>query len=579
MFCIVQRETIGILRQRRSLFQLGIGLLILSCVFVVAWVGFKHDGAGFRPPDMGRRIFVPIVSLQLIFLFGLGRVTSGAISEERERETWDLLMTTPLGPWRILLGKLLSSLLFILLLYIALLPILALCFLLGGLSPRELIGTYTILGCTAVLVAMLGLFCSSFVRQGVNAARLTVLLLILYFFCLPFARILLASWIVIGRIQKPGVEILFSPVYSLTCLLMRDFSRDILAPVWIQTNPHIFFLLVTMPICFILFALVAFRVRVLESTMPVNASSKRRFWKPLASHVSQEGIADGKNPIWAKEKIVQNARRFDRPVVIRALLLIMGVVFATIICVVNRPPRLPDILVGSAIATFVVMCLTSISAPAASVAGEHDRKTWDLLRVSTLSSTSILSGKALAALENLFWLGVFFFTGICGGQLLAPSIGRMASVRGFTYKISDLWSFDQVYFLAYFLLLAVSTLVFYARAGIYFSARVKNSARAGSQTFGLVLLHTLGGIIFIPLVRIALYLMFRNTATDSWAQQKLPFFFVSLTPIGLLVEGAQKSGLPGEGWIVRVLIHSVVLFIISGFLFRAACRRIDRQEE
>jgi len=63
-------------------------------------------------------------------------LTSGAISGERERQTLDVLLVTPLSPGEIVVSKLLATSAFITLLVVATLPLYILAFSYGG-SPWQ----------------------------------------------------------------------------------------------------------------------------------------------------------------------------------------------------------------------------------------------------------------------------------------------------------------------------------------------------------------------------------------------------------------------------------------------------------
>ena len=59
---------------------------------------------------------------------------AGSITGEKERKTYELLLASPLRPSTILVGKLLSSLSYLVILIISSLPLMILCYLLGGLA-------------------------------------------------------------------------------------------------------------------------------------------------------------------------------------------------------------------------------------------------------------------------------------------------------------------------------------------------------------------------------------------------------------------------------------------------------------
>ena len=65
-------------------------------------------------------------------------VRRGSITGEKERKTYEMLLASPLRPGTILVGKLLSSLSYLVILIISSLPLMILCYLLGGLLLSEI---------------------------------------------------------------------------------------------------------------------------------------------------------------------------------------------------------------------------------------------------------------------------------------------------------------------------------------------------------------------------------------------------------------------------------------------------------
>ena len=70
---------------------------------------------------------------------------AGSITGEKERKTYELLLASPLRPGTILVGKLLSSLSYLVILIVSSLPLMILCYLLGGLLLSEITRSYLVL--------------------------------------------------------------------------------------------------------------------------------------------------------------------------------------------------------------------------------------------------------------------------------------------------------------------------------------------------------------------------------------------------------------------------------------------------
>jgi ABC-type transport system involved in multi-copper enzyme maturation permease subunit len=142
--------------------------VILRWVYVAASTNNPFNGG----PDLlssataGRAIFQWLLFFMLLLVcFIVPGLTAGAISGERERQTLVALQLTLLRPRSIVLGKLLASLAFVVLLIVASLPLVTVPFLVGGVSMPEVVkGLFMVLA-TAVTLACLTLACSALLRR------------------------------------------------------------------------------------------------------------------------------------------------------------------------------------------------------------------------------------------------------------------------------------------------------------------------------------------------------------------------------------------------------------------------------
>jgi ABC-2 type transport system permease protein len=116
--------------------------------------------------EIGRALFFTIATVALIEVCLITPVlTSGSIAGEKERQTYDLLVASLLTPWQIVWGKLASSLAFALLLIVAVVPVMSLAFLFGGVGLTEVLIAIVGLVTTAILYAAIGLFWSALMRR------------------------------------------------------------------------------------------------------------------------------------------------------------------------------------------------------------------------------------------------------------------------------------------------------------------------------------------------------------------------------------------------------------------------------
>jgi len=128
---------------------------------------------------VGHDLFLTLSGLQIVaWMLIAPALTATGIAGERERGLLDMLQLTPLSPARICGGKLGSSLLLVLLLMFAPLPVTSLCFLLGGVSPGEFGIALALQTATIASGMCLGLWASSRSRRAINAMTSTFALVI-----------------------------------------------------------------------------------------------------------------------------------------------------------------------------------------------------------------------------------------------------------------------------------------------------------------------------------------------------------------------------------------------------------------
>ena len=172
---VIIKELRGRMRGRRAfifltLYLVVIGLFISTIYSVVAaQAGLVQADPSFRQ-TLGKIIFSSVVLFEFLMIGFIGpALTAGAITSERERQTFDLLRTTLLSARSLVYGKLGSACMYLLLLILTALPIEALAFLLGGVGLEELLVSSLILVVNTVFFCTLGLFCSSFSKRTLTA--------------------------------------------------------------------------------------------------------------------------------------------------------------------------------------------------------------------------------------------------------------------------------------------------------------------------------------------------------------------------------------------------------------------------
>lgn len=133
-------------------------LAVLIVVLLWSLLLNASPGSGGAPSyrelaEAGASSFTMIAYLQIALICILAPVfMAGAIAQESNPKTWDILLTTPLSAAQIVLGNLLGRLLFVLALLLASLPLFATTQYFGGVPASSIFASYLIAGCAALLV-------------------------------------------------------------------------------------------------------------------------------------------------------------------------------------------------------------------------------------------------------------------------------------------------------------------------------------------------------------------------------------------------------------------------------------------
>jgi ABC-type transport system involved in multi-copper enzyme maturation permease subunit len=141
---------------------------------------------------LGRAVFVGVAGMAFIYcLFGGILRTADAIAEEKRENTLGLLFLTDLKVGDVLSGKLLASTATLFFGLLAILPLLAIPVLLGGVSSRDLIRMSLCLINSLFFSISVGFLISTFFRQGWVAISAALATMLAYVFVLPIIASLL----------------------------------------------------------------------------------------------------------------------------------------------------------------------------------------------------------------------------------------------------------------------------------------------------------------------------------------------------------------------------------------------------
>ncbi len=140
-----------------------IGLIIL---FIAVWMSAEGT-AQTQPELVGTVIYWVFFGVQSgLLLIVTPAFCCTTITEERERRTFDLLVTSSLSAGEIVWGKLVASLSYIVVYLLSTMPLVFISFLYGGISPLMLVVCYALLFVQGLVVTVFSIFCSSLVKSS-----------------------------------------------------------------------------------------------------------------------------------------------------------------------------------------------------------------------------------------------------------------------------------------------------------------------------------------------------------------------------------------------------------------------------
>ncbi|MBX3321655.1 MAG: ABC transporter permease subunit [Phycisphaeraceae bacterium] len=142
-------------RRKKHMYVRAAYLAVL--ILVLLWLLLLQTSSGtlnYRElARAGASSFTWIAYLQIGLICVIAPVfMAGAIAQESDSRTWDIMLTTPLSQLQVVLGNLFGRLFFVLALLMASLPLFAMTQYFGGVPGRSIFISYLIAGCASLLV-------------------------------------------------------------------------------------------------------------------------------------------------------------------------------------------------------------------------------------------------------------------------------------------------------------------------------------------------------------------------------------------------------------------------------------------
>ncbi len=374
---VLNRELLVNLRTMRAFVLLFLYIAVLAVVVYFAWPN----------TDRLRISESPETTRNLVDLFFLGQYVlaslmapsfaAGAITGEKERKTYEMLLASPLTPSAIVWGKLVAALTHLAILIFCSLPVVMLCLPLGGVSLYEVLAAYLVLFCSVVTFGMISVASGSFFSRISSSLVVSYLLILILAICVVTfwwsLRTFGETRIILSVVLIPGISAAITiPLFYLTAarlLYPPDMGSEGNEVVNLET----------------------------ESEKAIGLVIQRdQFPDKLFAPPKRETLMkDGTNPVYDKE---MRSEIFGQGTLMLRLAIQISMVLAI-------PLMAIFLYIYRSMAPFYicyVVVFNILVGPvftSGSVTGERERQTLDLLLTTTITPWQILKGKLISGLR------------------------------------------------------------------------------------------------------------------------------------------------------------------------------------
>lgn len=166
----------------------GITIAVGLIIIMTQWSDYADDVSGLHDSmaNIGHSLFIGLIIVEAILAALIApALTAGSISIEREQQTLEFLLLTRLSCHNILLGKLVSSLSFLLMMMLCSLPVLAISFLLGGVDPAMMGWALVMIVATVTLFGGIAIYCSTRYPRTATSVAIAYCLCVIWLAVIP----------------------------------------------------------------------------------------------------------------------------------------------------------------------------------------------------------------------------------------------------------------------------------------------------------------------------------------------------------------------------------------------------------
>jgi ABC-type transport system involved in multi-copper enzyme maturation permease subunit len=394
----------------------------LGIVFFVMIIAQSvMSGGGSSLVSLARQstqVFFYVSVVQLVLMSFIAPVfTAGAITQEKDSNTYNILLTTPLTDGQIVIGSLTSRLYFVIVLLLSGLPIFCITMIYGGVTTAEIFESFGLAACTALITGSIAI--------GISVTKVGTTRTIFSFY-LAIALYLLAlgavgqmGWTQIAEAPVSTAASKFVPdrmgwlsaFHPFLALLVVTGQTPAPSPAdvhhygwpwrWMLVYPHYAYMVITTLISMIIIFTSVLMVRRLANATEAGAIKTliARFTASSPDRLRRKPRRVWNNPIAWREAATRGSAAGRSS--LRWAFMIAGVIGAIVLAFAHvqgwygvKVADVRNILRAIIWIELAVILLVVTNTAASTLTRERDAGTMDLLLASPLTSNYIVAGMA-----------------------------------------------------------------------------------------------------------------------------------------------------------------------------------------